>query len=129
MVRALIVDDSAFMRQLIREALESLGIIIVGEANNGLEALSHYHAHTPDLITLDVVMPDMDGLEFLTILREEDQATNVIMVTAIDQRDSMLTAMTLGVTDFVVKPFDRDRIIAAVERATESLSTRGGVED
>ncbi|MFW5750719.1 MAG: response regulator [Planctomycetota bacterium] len=117
MTRVLIVDDAAFMRQLIRDALEPLGFEIVAEAGNGRDALERYRELRPDLITLDIVMPEMDGLSTLEAIRAEDHQTPVIMVTAVDQRDSMLRAMRLGIADFVVKPFDEDRIVSAVDKA------------
>lgn len=122
MVSVLIIDDAAFMRQLIREALAPLGFSIVAEAGDGREGLRAYRDHRPDLITLDIVMPEMDGLELLEAIRAHDTTTRVVMITAIDQRDAMLRAMHLGVSDFVVKPFDDARIVSAVEKAAVGLA-------
>jgi two-component system, chemotaxis family, chemotaxis protein CheY len=117
MSTVLIVDDALFMRRLIRTALEPLGFEVIGEGSNGREAVELFTATKPDLVTLDIVMPEMDGLEALASIRAADKQVPVIMITAVDQRDSMLRAMKLGVSDFVVKPFDEDRIVSAVEKA------------
>lgn len=117
MPEVLIVDDALFMRKLIRDALEPLGFVVVGEAANGREALERFSELAPDLVTLDIVMPEMDGLEALKQIRMQDEEAKVIMITAVDQRDAMLTAMNLGVADFVVKPFEPERIVSAVEKA------------
>jgi two-component system chemotaxis response regulator CheY len=118
--RILIVDDALFMRRMIRNALEPLGYDIVGEAENGQEALNKFEELTPDLVTLDIIMPDIDGLEALSRIRAKSDAVKVIMVTAIDQREAMINAMRNGVSDFIVKPFDDDRVISAVQKALAS---------
>ncbi|OVE81424.1 two-component system response regulator [bacterium M21] len=117
MAKVLIVDDALFMRRMIRNALEPLGFEIVGEASNGVEGLQMFNELSPDITTLDIVMPEMDGIETLEKIREQSPDAKIIMITAVDQRDSMLQAMKLGVSDFVVKPFDEDRIISAAEKA------------
>ena len=124
MVKVLIVDDALFMRRMIRMALEPLGFEIVGEAENGRVGVEQFKKLKPDLVTMDIVMPEMDGLEALEAIRAEDPEAKVIMITAVDQRESMLKAMKLGVSDFVVKPFDDDRIISAAEKAI-GRSVRG----
>lgn len=118
--RILIVDDALFMRRMIRKALEPLGYEIVGEAENGKEAIEKFEELTPDLVTLDIIMPDIDGLEALSQIREKSGEVKVIMVTAIDQRESMIKAMKNGVSDFIVKPFDDDRVVSAVQKALAS---------
>lgn len=125
MSNVLVIDDALFMRQMIKNALEQVGFTIVGEAANGKEGLAMFNELKPDLVTLDIVMPEMDGLEVLQNIRETDKIAKVIMITAVDQRDSMLTAMKLGVTDFVVKPFDDDRIISAAEKAIGHSLAKG----
>lgn len=117
MTRVLIVDDALFMRRLIRGALEPLGFEIAGEAVNGADGVEKFKALQPDLVTMDIVMPEKDGIEALREIRTLEPGARVIMITAVDQRDSMLQAMKLGVSDFVVKPFDEDRIISAAEKA------------
>ncbi len=115
-MKILIVDDALFMRAMLRKALEPLGYEIQ-EAENGRLAVEQCRAWKPDLITLDIVMPEMDGLEALAIIRKESPATRVVMVTAVDQRNLMRQAMDLGISDFIVKPFDENRVISAVDRA------------
>lgn len=126
MTRVLIVDDAMFMRKLIRDALEPIGFEVVGEAADGKIAIERFRELRPDLTTLDIVMPNADGLEALAGIRRIDARAKVIMVTAVDQRDSMLRAVQLGVSDFIVKPFDADRIVAAVEQAMSGLLLGGG---
>lgn len=124
MTRVLIVDDAMFMRKLIRDALEPLGFTVCGEAADGDQAVERWRELRPDLTTLDIVMPKADGLAALAGIRRIDPRAKVIMVTAVDQRDAMLRAMHLGVSDFIVKPFDADRIVAAVEKALSGLLIR-----
>lgn len=117
MKKILIVDDAAFMRRLIRNALESVQYEICAEAANGREGVELFRQHKPDLVTLDIVMPEMDGVAALRAIRSEWPSARVIMITAVDQRQYMQQVLELGVSDFVVKPFDDDRIVMAVERA------------
>ena len=124
MTRILIVDDAMFMRKLIRDALEPLGFTICGEASDGNMAIEKFRELRPDLTTLDIVMPHADGLAALAGIRQIDPKAKVIMVTAVDQRDAMLRAMHLGVSDFIVKPFDADRILSAVEKALNGVLIR-----
>ncbi len=126
MSKVLIVDDALFMRKMIRTALEPLGFDIVGEAANGFEAVDMFNEFRPDLMTMDIVMPEKTGLEALSEIRRESKDVKVIMITAIDQRDSMLEAMRLGVSDFVVKPFNEDRIVSAVEKSLGDLPENSG---
>ncbi|MBF0101206.1 MAG: response regulator [Desulfobacterales bacterium] len=118
MNKVLIIDDALFMRKLIRQALEPFGFEI-NEAENGLEGINKFNEFNPDVTTLDIVMPEMDGLEVLKRIRDQKPNSPVVMITAVDQRESMLKAMKLGVTDFIVKPFDEDRVISAVEKAIQ----------
>lgn len=115
--RVLIVDDALFMRKLIREALTPYGFNIVGEAENGEQGVNMYKELNPDLVTLDIVMPEMDGIQALTALKKWNNQAKVIMITALEQRDLMLQAVRLGVSDFIVKPFTDDRVLSAIEKA------------
>ncbi len=125
MSTVLIVDDALFMRKMIRSALEPLGFDIIGEAKNGKEGIEMFNQYRPDLTTLDIVMPELDGLEVLKEIRKGDSEAKVVMITALDQRESMVKAMKLGVSDFVVKPFDEDRIISAAEKALGKKLNKG----
>ena len=111
-----------FMRRMIRGALESVGYEVCAEAANGAECLEHFERLSPDIITMDVVMPEMDGIETLRRIRKQCPDAKVIMITAIDQRNTMLEALKIGVSDFIVKPFSEDRVISAVERVLSGHS-------
>ncbi len=117
MKKILICDDALFMRTLIRKALEPLGYDVVGEAENGAQAIAMARELKPDLMTLDIVMPEMDGITALERIRKEEPGIRVVMVTAVDQREYMQKAMRLGIADFIVKPFDDSRVISAIDRA------------
>ncbi len=119
--RILIVDDARFMRYMLKKVLTETGFEIAGEAGNGAEAIDLYKELKPDLVTLDVVMPEVNGLEALKSIRELDPEAKVVMVSAIDQRESLLEAIRAGASDYVVKPFDGQRVAAAVHRALGTL--------
>src|SRR5262245_43097218 len=105
--RVLIVDDALIMRMRIREiALES-GWEIAGEASNGEEGLARYRELRPDLTTLDIVMPRLDGVSALRQIRQDDPAARVVMVSAVDQKGKLSECIRLGAIDFIVKPFDK----------------------
>ncbi|MBF0120584.1 MAG: response regulator [Desulfobacterales bacterium] len=125
MSTVLIVDDALFMRKKVRDALEPFGFKIIGEAQNGKDAVKKFEELNPDVITLDIVMPEMDGIEVLAKIREKNKSIPIIMITAIDQRESMLKAMKLGITDFIVKPFDNNRVVSAVQKAVQR--TKGNI--
>jgi two-component system, chemotaxis family, chemotaxis protein CheY len=108
--RLLVVDDAAIMRKRIAGIAREAGWEIVAEATNGLEALALYRQHEPDLVTLDIVMPELDGVETLRQLRTEAPEARVVMVSAVDQRAKLRECIALGALDFVVKPFDKERL-------------------
>jgi two-component system chemotaxis response regulator CheY len=116
-LKILIVDDAPFMRFLLKQILEGAGHEIVGEAENGMEALEKFEELHPDLVTLDVVMPGMTGIEALKAIRKVSPRARCVMVTAIDQRDHLLEAMQAGALDYVVKPFDKERVLQALSRS------------
>jgi two-component system chemotaxis response regulator CheY len=116
MKRVLIVDDAAVIRLMIRGILEYNGFEIVGEAKNGKEAVSLYKELKPDVVTLDIIMPEMDGVKALKEILEFDSSAKVIMVTAIDQRAKLMEAIRLGASDYIVKPFEEDRVLSAVKK-------------
>lgn len=119
--RILIVDDAKFMRHMLKKVLLEAGFEVAGEATNGAEAVTLYPTLKPDLVTLDVVMPELNGLEALHQIRKIDANAKVVMVSAIDQRDSLLEAIRAGALDYIVKPFDAQRVSAAVHRALGTL--------
>jgi two-component system chemotaxis response regulator CheY len=117
MARVLVVDDAAFMRKMVGDALTNGGHDVVGEAGNGVEAVSQYQALTPDLVTLDITMPEKDGLAALADIMAADPSAKVVMCSALGQESKVLEAIKLGAKDFVVKPFQPARVIEAVGKA------------
>ncbi|AMV39066.1 response regulator [Planctomyces sp. SH-PL62] len=116
MKRLLVVDDAMFMRRLIGGVARDAGWEVVGEAADGAEAVSLYLELRPDLVTMDLVMPIMGGLDALRSIRELDPEAKVVVITAVDQKQSVLDAIRLGAIDFVVKPFDRDRVTGLLRK-------------
>jgi two-component system chemotaxis response regulator CheY len=110
MRRLLIVDDAMFMRKLIRGVAAEAGWEIAGEAGNGEEAIALYAQLKPDLVTMDLVMPVMGGLEALRQIRALDPKAQVVVVTALDQKQALMESIRDGAIDFIVKPFERDRV-------------------
>ena len=117
MARVLVVDDAAFMRKMVSDALAKGGHEVVGEAGNGVEAVARYQELKPDLMTLDITMPEKDGLAALAEIVAADPAARVVMCSALGQEAKVLEAIKLGAKDFVVKPFQPDRVIEAVGKA------------
>jgi len=107
----LIVDDDHFMRTMIREILTSEGFAVAGEAEDGEEAVKLYRELRPDLTTMDIVMPKMDGIAALNAILELDSAAKVIMISSLGQEALIAEAIETGAKDFIVKPFQRDRIL------------------
>jgi two-component system chemotaxis response regulator CheY len=117
MARVLVVDDAAFMRKMVSDALAKGGHEVVGEAGNGVEAVARFQELKPDLMTLDITMPEKDGLSALAEIVAADPAARVVMCSALGQEAKVLEAIKLGAKDFVVKPFQPDRVIEAVDKA------------
>jgi two-component system, chemotaxis family, chemotaxis protein CheY len=117
MARVLVVDDAAFMRKMVSDALAKGGHEVVGEAGNGVEAVARFQELKPDLMTLDITMPEKDGLTALAEIVAADPSARVIMCSALGQEAKVLEAIKLGAKDFVVKPFQPDRVIEAVGKA------------
>src|SRR5690625_1777399 len=117
--RVLIVDDAAFMRMMIKDILEKNGYEVVGEAQNGLEAVEKYGELNPDLVTMDITMPEMDGIEALKKIRESNSDATVIMCSAMGQQAMVIDAIQAGAKDFIVKPFQAERVIEAIKKALE----------
>ena len=108
--RILIVDDAAFMREMLRDILADSGYEIAGEAADGEQAVSMFREVQPDLVTLDIVMPNMDGVTALKEVMAEDQDARIVMVMAVDQREKLTECIRSGAIDFIVKPFDSERL-------------------
>ena len=116
MSRILIVDDSRTSRKILRSILEDAGHDVVGEAMDGQDGVNKYKEMRPDLVTLDITMPVMDGLEALKCIREVNSEAKVIMVTAAGQQNKMIDAIKLGASEFVTKPFEPDEIVKMVNK-------------
>jgi len=117
MARVLVVDDAAFMRKMVSDALAKGGHEVVGEAGNGVEAIAQFQSIKPDLVTLDITMPEKDGLAALAEIVAADPSARVVMCSALGQESKVLEAIKLGAKDFVVKPFQPARVIEAVGKA------------
>lgn len=115
--RLLIVDDAMFMRMMIRDVAVEAGWEIAGEAANGEEALVLYESTRPDLVTLDLVMPKMGGLETLKEILRMDPKARVVIVSALDQKATLVETIREGAIDFIVKPFERERILGVLAKA------------
>ena len=115
MKRLMIVDDALIMRMKIREIATKAGWTVVAEAKNGVEAVQLFNEHHPDMVTLDMVMPEMDGLSALKAIRASCPEANVVMVSAVNQKDKLRECIAEGAMDFVVKPFEPDQLLSFFE--------------
>ncbi len=115
--KLLLVDDAPIIRLKLKNILQAQNYEVVGEANNGVEAIEKYKELKPDLVTMDIVMPEKDGIEALGDILKIDSNAKVVMVTAIDQRDSLMKAIQLGAVDYIIKPFEDERVIEAINKA------------
>lgn len=114
--KVLIVDDSIYMRSLIKNALEDAGFEVIGEAPNGETAIDLALELKPDLITLDNILPDMMGFEVLKVLKTEGLGSKIIMISAVGQQTVVNKGKELGVEDYIVKPFTSEDLLAVVDR-------------
>lgn len=117
MARVLVTDDAAFMRMMIRNILTQHGHEVVGEAENGVDAVQQYAALGPDVCTMDITMPLKDGIEALKEILLSDPAARVVMCSALGQETKVIESIRAGARDFVVKPFQGDRVLSAIEKA------------
>jgi two-component system chemotaxis response regulator CheY len=113
----LICDDAAFMRVMIKDILTKNGYEVAGEAENGLKAVEKYNETKPDLVMMDITMPEMDGIQALKKIRETDSNATVIMCSAMGQQAMVIESIQSGAKDFIVKPFQADRVLEAVKKA------------
>lgn len=116
MKKVLIVDDAAFMRMMIKDILQKNGFEVVGEASNGVEAVNLYKKERPDVVTMDITMPDMDGIEAVKEIRSFDTDAKIIMCSAMGQQSMVMDAIKSGAKDFIVKPFQADRVLEAIRK-------------
>ena len=114
-ISVLVVDDAVFMRTVLKKMLEEEGFDVVGEANNGVEAVALAGELKPDIVTLDITMPEMDGIEALPKIIEQSPSSKVIMCSAMGQQTMVVDAIKNGAKDFIVKPFQKDRVIQSIK--------------
>ena len=113
----LICDDAAFMRMMIKDILSKNGYNVVGEAENGAIAVEKYTETNPDLVLMDITMPEMDGIQALKKIKSIDSAAKIIMCSAMGQQAMVIESIQSGAKDFIVKPFQADRVLEAVKKA------------
>ncbi len=114
--KIMLVDDAAFMRMMIKNMLTQGGYTDIIEAQNGVEAVEKYKTESPDLVIMDITMPEKDGIEALREIKEYNSNSNVVMCSALGQEKLVLEALKLGAADFIVKPFKPDRIMETVSK-------------
>jgi two-component system chemotaxis response regulator CheY len=117
----LICDDAAFMRMMIKDILTKNGYNIVGEAENGAKAVEKYAELKPDLVLMDITMPEMDGIEALKKIKAADANASIIMCSAMGQQAMVIESIQSGAKDFIVKPFQADRVLEAVQKKLGGL--------
>jgi two-component system chemotaxis response regulator CheY len=117
MARVLVVDDAAFMRKVITDALTDAGHDVVGEAGDGFDAVRRYQELRPEAVTLDITMPEKDGLQTLQEIVSIDPDARIVMCSALGQESKVLESIKLGAKDFVVKPFQPERVVGAIDKA------------
>ena len=112
----LVCDDAVFMRTMVSDILSQAGFTVVGEAENGKQAVEKYKQLKPDLVTMDIIMPEMGGIEAVKQITQTDPAARILMCSAMGQQALVQEALQAGARDFVVKPFQPSRVLEAVQR-------------
>jgi two-component system chemotaxis response regulator CheY len=119
MARILVADDASFMRQMIREIVESEGHEVIAEASDGIEAIDQFKNHHPDVVTMDIVMPRRSGIDAVKAILEFDPTARVVMCSALGQETLVTEALQAGAHDFIVKPFKPDAVIKTLDKVLE----------
>ncbi|NLN41981.1 MAG: response regulator [Clostridiales bacterium] len=114
--KILVVDDAAFMRMMIKDILTKNGYTVVGEAENGAKAIEKYKELNPDLVIMDITMPEVDGIQAVKGIKKIDQNANIIMCSAMGQQAMVIESIQAGAKDFIVKPFQAERVLEAVRK-------------
>lgn len=114
--KVLIVDDAAFMRLVLKNMLDKNGYEVVGEAANGQEAIDKYKSLSPDLVTMDITMPVMEGIEAVKQIKQLDTDAKIIMCSAMGQQVMVVQSLQAGAKDFIVKPFQEERVLESIRR-------------
>jgi two-component system chemotaxis response regulator CheY len=117
--RTLVADDASFMREMIREIIEPEGFDVVAEAGDGTDAVDAFKEHSPDIITMDIVMPKKSGIEAVKEIIELDPGAKIVMCSALGQEALVMEALKAGASDFIVKPFKPDAVVATLRKALE----------
>jgi len=116
MASILIVDDAAFMRMMIKDILSKNGYTVIAEAENGIKAIEKYKEVNPDLVIMDITMPEMDGIQAVKQIKQLNDAAKIIMCSAMGQQAMVIESIQAGARDFIVKPFRAERVIEAVRK-------------
>ena len=116
--KVLITDDTAFMRMTLRNVLEKNGYIVAAEAEDGQQAVDKYEMTKPDLVTMDITMPNMDGITAIKLIMQQDPNAKIVVVSAMGQKALVIEALNSGAKDFIVKPFQPDRIVEALQKVS-----------
>jgi len=122
--RVLLVDDAKFMRMILKEILSKANCKVVGEASNGKQAIQMYAEVRPDLVTMDIIMPGMSGVEVVKKIREIDPNAKILMVSAMGQQVLVTESLEAGACDFIVKPFHSDQVLEKIQKILKSPSSR-----
>ena len=120
MAKILLVDDAAFMRMMVKETLTKAGYTDLYEAADGMQAVETYNDIKPDMVLMDITMPNMDGLEALKAIKSKDPNANIVMCSAMGQESMVIDAIKSGAKDFIVKPFKPDRILKTVSSIVDA---------
>lgn len=124
MARILVVDDAVFMRTILRDILSEADHEVVGEAATGEDAVERFKELRPDLVTMDLVMPGAGGIEALSRILDVDADARVIIVSAVGQREDVEAALDVGASDFLTKPFEKEKVVATVESVLSTVTGR-----
>ncbi|MGI6224963.1 MAG: response regulator [Peptococcales bacterium] len=114
--KILVVDDAGFMRMMLKDILHKNGFQVIGEAENGRKAIEKYKELQPDLVTMDITMPELDGITAVKEIKKIDPKARILMCSAMGQQAMVLDAIQAGAKDFIVKPFKAERVVDAIQR-------------
>ncbi len=114
--RILIVDDAPIIRLMLKDILVANGYEVVGEGSDGNEGVQKYKELKPDVVTMDITMPEKDGIQALEEILAMDEDAKIIVITAIDQREALMEAIRVGAADYIIKPFETDRVLSAIRK-------------
>jgi len=116
MLNILIVDDSMLIRKTLSKVIKELGYNVIGEAKNGLEAIEMYNELYPDIVTMDITMPEMDGVDALLAIKQKDKKAKVIMITSHGEENLVMKAIIGGAKGYILKPIDKEKVEASIKK-------------